>query len=428
MREDVIIVGGGLAGLCCARVLHKAGVPWRVLEASDRVGGRVSSDIVDGFTLDRGFQVFQTAYPEAAKVLDYPALDLKNFEPGASVFYKDAFHTLMDPWRRPSSLLEGALAGVGSLSDKLRVGTWRSEAQRLSHEQLMERAAVHAGDGGRGETIREMLIRRGFSEGMIERFFRPFFGGITLDESLGSAATLAEVVFRCFSIGDSCVPARGMGQIPAQIARSLPSGQITLNTRVASLDELTSARAVVVATEYSVARKLLNLPTGRTPRGVTNMYFAAKSPGEDHPALRRALLLLNGLRTGPAINVAVMSRVSQAYAPSGYELISVSVLGVDHDERALLPMVTEQMVQWFGPWASSWSLLKTYTIREALPDQSPPWYTSPSWPVISAKRPGVFLAGDWRDVASIDGAMRAGRLAGEAVLKHLGLLSAGRAS
>jgi hypothetical protein len=157
------------------------------------------------------------------------------------------------------------------------------------------------------------------------------------------------------------------------------------------------------------------------------MYFAAKSPGEDHPALRRAMLLLNGERTGPGINVAVMSRVSSAYAPSGDELISVTALGVDHDERTLLAGVREQMAHWFGPWASGWRHLKTYTIREALPDQSPPWYTSATWPVISSKRPGVFLAGDWRDVASIDGAMRSGRLAGEAVLRHLGVSQTGRA-
>ena len=98
---DVLIIGAGLAGLCCARRLAEAGVTFQIVEASDGIGGRVRTDEVDGFLLDRGFQVLLTAYPEARRVLDYSRLDLKPFSPGALSWFAGRMNRLVDPWRTP---------------------------------------------------------------------------------------------------------------------------------------------------------------------------------------------------------------------------------------------------------------------------------------------------------------------------------------
>ncbi|MGA1525128.1 MAG: FAD-dependent oxidoreductase, partial [Planctomycetota bacterium] len=117
MQRPVLVVGAGLAGLTCARALSAAGVPVRVLDAADAVGGRVRTDVVEGFRLDRGFQVLQTAYPEARRALDYGALELRPFEPGALVRVAGRFVRVVDPWRRPL----GALASIALLALGLRL-------------------------------------------------------------------------------------------------------------------------------------------------------------------------------------------------------------------------------------------------------------------------------------------------------------------
>ncbi|RLS53133.1 MAG: FAD-binding protein, partial [Planctomycetota bacterium] len=126
MGDEVVIVGAGLSGLCCGLRLQQANVPFRIVEAADGIGGRIQTDMVDGFQLDRGFQVFLTAYPEAKKLLDYNALDLRSFEPGALVRYGGAFHRLTDPWRRPVQGLRSVFSPIGSFMDKARVGLMRS--------------------------------------------------------------------------------------------------------------------------------------------------------------------------------------------------------------------------------------------------------------------------------------------------------------
>ena len=194
MSSDVIVVGAGLAGLSAARTLQAAGRRVRVLEASDGVGGRVRTDVVDGFRLDRGFQVLLTAYPEVQRSLDLPALRLQRFDPGASVYVGGRFHTVGDPFRQPSTALSTVMAPIGSVADKLRIARLRAQVRRGDVRELLR---------GHDVPTVEALRERGFSETMIDRFFRPLFGGIQLDPTLGTSARMFDVIFRMLASGDS---------------------------------------------------------------------------------------------------------------------------------------------------------------------------------------------------------------------------------
>lgn len=184
---QVIIVGAGLAGLACARTLHQAGLPFLLLEAADGLGGRVRTDRVEGFLLDRGFQVLQTAYPEAKRVLDYRALDLRAFAPGALVYFDGRLHRVADPWRQPQYLPATLLSPIGTLADKLRVARLRWRACRGGVDELFRRPET---------TTWEALRGQGFSASIIERFFRPFFSGVFFDRELAATSRMFEFVFR----------------------------------------------------------------------------------------------------------------------------------------------------------------------------------------------------------------------------------------
>ncbi len=303
-KPDVVIVGAGLAGLACALRLHETGARVRVLEASDGVGGRVRTDVVDGFRLDRGFQVLLTAYPEARRVLDYPALDLRPFLPGALVRHSSRFHEFSDPWRRPSRLWPTLTAGVGTLADRFRMVRFRGRTQRGSLEDLFLRPETSAA---------ERLHAEGFSAEMIDAFFRPFFGGILLDRSLSASSRMLEFVFRMMAEGDVALPAAGMGAIPEQMAARLPAGTIRLGARVASagprevrLDsgEAIGGDAVVIATEGPEAARLAGLPAPGS-RPVTCLYFAAERAPVAEP-----ILVLDGDGTGPVNNLCFPTQVA----------------------------------------------------------------------------------------------------------------------
>lgn len=417
-HTQVAIVGAGLAGLACARTLTAAGIPSLVIEASDVVGGRVRTDEVEGpggtYWLDRGFQVYLSAYPEGASVLDLKALDLCPFEPGAVIRHNNRFHTLMDPWRRPTSIFEGALAGVGSLTDKLKVGLLRAELQKLPSA----RDALTLGD--RELTIDAFLRARGFSAEMIDRFFRPFFGGITFDLSLSSSARVMQFIFRCFSGGDACVPRMGMQRIPDQLAAGLDPASLRLNQRVLALapglvrtaTTEYRARSIVLACEGPAARRLLGLPSARTWRRSTTAYFAFTGPAP----LDKPVLLLDADLPGDLMNVAFMSTVSPTYAPASHGLVAVATPLHDLPDPELTPRLTRGLSSWFGEdFAKRLTPLRTYRITHALPDQTPPWMTTESCqPRI---RPDLYRAGDELDTPSIDGALVSGRRAAEAILQ-----------
>jgi phytoene dehydrogenase-like protein len=409
-RPDVVVIGAGLAGLACARRLIERGLDVTVLEAADAVGGRVRTDTVDGFRLDRGFQVLLTAYPETQRELDYEALDLHAFYDGALVRYNGRFHRIADPFRHPFDAPRSLFSPVGTLSDKLRVARAHRVLTRRSIDAVMERE----------ERSTETVLRErwGFSDVIIDRFFRPFFGGIFFDGALEASSRMFEFVFKMFAEGQTVLPAGGIEAIPRQMADRLPEGTVELNRRVEAIDDqrvtladggTVEAPAVVVATHAPEADRLVGGMSPTEGRACTCLYFAAsESP------LNRPILALNGDGVGPLNNVSVVSDVAPNYAPDDESLVSAVVLGDPPEtDDELEREVRGQLIDWFGTAAGGWRHLRTYRIDYALPEQAPPFLSPPQREV--RRRPGLYVCGDHRDTASLNGAIASGRAAAQAV-------------
>ena len=405
--SDVVIVGAGLAGLTCARRLQAEGRACVVLEAADAVGGRVRTDVVDGFQLDRGFQVLLTAYPAAKRWLNYDALALGRFSAGARVWCEGAMHLVSDPTRQPGDLMATLKAPVGSMADKLKIATLRSAASRGTLDELFARPET---------TAMAALRAHGFSEVMFERFLRPWLGGIFLDAELTASSRMLEFVLRMFGEGHAAVPAAGMQAIPEQLAAGLTPGTVRLNAPVAAIGngvvtllsgEHVAATHIVVATDGTTAAHLLPELPPTAWRHVTCLYFAAPvSP------LGAPILALNGTGAGLVNNVAVLSDVAPHYAPAGQALVSVSVLREPSGDDAIVAQqVQTELGGWFGTQVQEWRWLKTYRIPRALPVRMPLERPAPA-PV----RPSVWTAGDFRGSASIQGAMESGERVADALL------------
>jgi len=410
---DVLIIGGGLAGLCCALRLHQSGVSFQVLEASDGVGGRVRTDKVEGFLLDRGFQVLLTAYPEALEILDYQALDLRPFYPGALIRYKSRFHRFSDPWRHPIDGILSLLSPIGSVSDKLRVRKLRQQVLTGSLQDLYHRPET---------TTIQALRDIGFSGNMIDCFFRPFIGGVFFDPKLGVSSRMFEFGFRMFSMGDTALPSRGMGAIPEQIAARLPAGTVRTEARVESIHEdgvtlksgeKMKARVVVAATEGPEVARLLGDKEKPESRSVTCLYFETNESPLSGP-----ILVLNGEGKGPINSLCSPSSVAPSYAPKNKSLLEVTIIGnPNQDDQQLESAVRTQLTEWFGRKVSDWRYLRTYRILHALPMQVPPISDPTSRP--AQIRPGLFVCGEYHSVASIQWAMVSGRQTAEAVIDGL---------
>lgn len=409
-RTDVVVVGAGLAGLSCARTLLRAGRSVRVLEASDRIGGRIGTELRFGYRLDRGFQLLQTAYAEAQRALDLEALDLRAFVPGALIRYEGRFHRLADPWRQPFSALKTLFSPIGSLADKLRMARLRRQALGASVDQIYARR----------ETTADAFLRaQGFSEAMIERFFRPFFAGVFFDPTLSVSSRAFEFCFRAFAADRTALPAAGMGAIPAQLAAALPQAVIRTGARVAALraggvtldsGERVAADATVLATDGIAAARLLGDGARPGTRGTTCLYFTADAAPIDEP-----ILVLNAEAQGPVNSLVVPSLLSRDYAPEGDALIAVNVLGVPaQDDASLTAMVRAQLRGWYGPVVDRWRHLQTLRIRHALPLQTPPVANPRA--VDPRRADGLYVCGEYHNAPTINWALYSGRRAAEALL------------
>ena len=428
--QPIIIVGAGMAGLACATWLHRAGRPVLVLEAADAVGGRVRTDLTpEGFRLDRGFQVLQTNYPEARRIFDYRALNLKSFRSGAVIRLPDGTQTsLLNPLKSPLSAFSTLTSPIGSLADKLRIVSLVRHVLQHKPEELLARPNAE-------DTV-TFLRRYGFSERMIATFFRPFFGGVFLDRELSTASNFFEFIFQQFVTGNAAIPALGIQELPEQLASRLPAGTVRLNTPVAGIvdgsqvrlttGQVLSASAIVLATDGLAALRLLAGRSGNpddspsqeaggfptATRITTCTYFA--TPGGHSPGRNDKLLRLNATPGALAHNVAFPADVSGAYAPAGRSLISVSTHGERSlDEAELVPRLRQELAAWFGPAARDWEHLRTYRIAAALPVY--PAGQPPRQPLQLADN--LYRCGDWASYPSLNGALGTGREVAELIIK-----------
>lgn len=410
MKQDIIIIGAGLAGLSAAVHLHRQGRKVLVLEATDRAGGRIKTDSQDGFLLDRGFQVLLTAYPETLELLNYKDLNLKKMLPGATVLYDGGQFEIADPFRRPSAAFATLFAPVGTLKDKINTLWLKNKLQKLTIEEIFEQPE---------QTTAKQLIDYGFSPKMIQRFYAPFLSGIFLENKLTTSRRMFDFVMKMFSDGDVAIPALGMEEIPKQLVAMLPEGSIQINTKVTAIagknvttadGTVMEANQILLATTATELTKEFFPKQKMTSHQVTNIYFEAK----DTPT-KKAVVVLNASTTKKWVNnLTVMTNVSEAYAPKGKFLISVSYNGIPTITDAILAdNMKQELKQWYGNKVETWKMIKGYRIEYALPTQESVRNEIAASEIKLSD--SLYICGDNLLNGSINAALKTGRLAAEAM-------------
>jgi Flavin containing amine oxidoreductase len=409
----IIIVGAGLAGLTCAKVLRERGAEVAVFEASDGVGGRVRTDEQDGFLLDRGFQVYFTSYPVAGRQLDYEALDFRGFDPGVIVHRGSEKSVLSDPLRDPKGLVPSLLSDAATFGDKLRTLEMVARTSTVGF-------SAGAEDGEADTSTLEYLKTAGLSGRYIDSFFRPFYGGITLTRELTTSARVLRFTLRMLASGRTVIPALGMGEIPCQLASHLQEGEIQLNSpvedllregeRVAgirSVGKEHEADAVVVATDAPTAGALTGEAVPEGSAGEVCIYYETNELGSGKK------ILLNA-EDGAFVNNAVeMSNISEKYAPPERHLLyAVALTGMDLPDEDLYRRGIEDLSRWY-PGAD----FRPLALRRIPYGQfaQPPGIHS-TLPENMTRTQGLVLAGEYTEDSSINGSMLSGEKAARAVI------------
>lgn len=404
-----VVIGAGAAGLIACLELEQAGQSPILLEASDRVGGRLRTELDEdtGFPLDHGFQVLLTAYPAAQRYLDLAALDLRVFDAGAMIRKGGRWRTVGDPRRKLSDALPTVLSGIGTMGDRLRV-------LRLSFE--LARTPVESCFEGAPQTTFEYLRERGFSEGFIEDFFRPFYSGIFLEPELRTSARMFRFVFKMFAAGDVAVPGKGMQAIAEQLRGRLESTELRLGARVRGFDSaevrLESGETLAHAGCIVATPTLPGAEVDAAPRESWNSCWNAIFPIAASPFSRPIIGLLPG--DGIVTNLHVMGDL---FGPSKGEQDRLSVTAVTPSDRA----EDEVVAQIRAELESKAGLRvpdpqRVFRIPRALPVCKEPTYAPGSAPEL---RPGVFRAGDAQANPSLNAAMLSGTVAAKALLESL---------
>lgn len=408
---DVVVVGAGIAGLVCASQLAQAGLDVQVIEASDGVGGRIRTDLIDGFRCDRGFQLLNPAYPAARQLLDLNALQLRQFGAGLGLVADGDVRVLADPRRSPSRLPATLRSGYLDPPELARLVRWAAPAIGPRRSS------------GPDTTLRDSLDAAKAHGRLRADVLEQFLTGVLADDTGATSAEFVLLLMRSFLRGTPGVPAAGMQAIPDQLAAGL-NGRIRTSSPATRIrtgsypavhvpDETFEARAVVVATDATPAGALTGVGVPAM-KGLSTYWFATDSAPTPTDLL---MLDARGPAAGPIVNVAVMTNTAPSYAPPGRHLVQATTLLRRGQEPTAVEesQVRQQLQRMLAVSARDWELVIAHHVREALPEQLPP---------LRSRQPvdlgnGVFVAGDHRDTASIQGALVSGERAASAVIERL---------
>ncbi|MGV1007687.1 MAG: protoporphyrinogen/coproporphyrinogen oxidase [Dermatophilaceae bacterium] len=412
MDCDIVVIGAGLAGLRCARTLQEARYAVTLLEAADSVGGRVWTERVDGFTVDRGFQVLNPAYPAVRRWVDVAALDLHAFDAGLLVRTRDGLRTVADPIRAPQHALATVRSGLLSARDLAGLTWWLGPALADPQRSVAQ-----------GDSPLTQALDRAHVTGPLRRILDRFIAGVVVDSHGTTSANFTRLLLRMFALGRPGLPAGGMTALPEQLARGLADirlgaparGIASPGTRhtVDTDDGPVACRAVVVATDTDTAARLTGIPARATKGLVTWWYAAGEAPSPYR------LLAVDGrgghAPPGPVWNTAVVSNAAPSYAPPGRHLVQATTLLDRPDGDAPDAEVSRHLADIYGCDTTAWEMVARHRIPKALPASPPPLRLTSGVEVGD----GVFVCGDHRDTASIQGALVSGQRAADAVVRFL---------
>lgn len=403
------IVGAGISGLIAATYLENKGYSPVILEASDRVGGRVKTDIIDGYQMDHGFQVLLEAYPKAKEYLDYEALDLQSFLPGATIHRNRKSQTIGDPLRSLKMMIPTMKSSIGTLGDKLKILKLNRELKKKSIEAIFSEGE---------KTTLQYLQDKGFSQEIITDFFRPFFSGIFLEPDLSTSSRMFEFVYKMFGEGLATLPKAGIGAIPEQLKANLKSTIFRLNTRVSAVAEgkITLDHGEILESDYIIiageaSPLVANLRNQETAwKSCENLYFEITVPKDKRPLI--GLVADEGV----LINNIFYHHALETSSAKKEGLLSVTVVK-DHElsEQALVAMVKSELSTYCG--ISKASFLKRYTITKALPAIDNLRYACE--PSETQLTDTIFLAGDHLLNGSLNAAMISGERAAQRVIEKI---------
>ena len=398
---SIHIIGGGISGLIAARVLEEHGLSATIIEASDRLGGRVKTDVVDGYSLDHGFQVLLTAYPAAKKYLDFDALELQEFLPGSAIFKNGKQKIIGDPLRNLSLLLPTLFSGIGTVNDKVKI---------LALNRRLKKKSIQNIFAEKEQTTRVYLENIGFSEAIITNFFTPFFSGIFLENKLETSSRMFEFVYKMFGEGNAALPKDGIQAIPKQLFEKLKSTTIIFNTKVKSVEngsiklesgETLKSNFTIIATQASgLVSNLKNQAT--LWKSCDTLYFEI--------AKREIKKPLIGLIAAPntLINNIFYHTSLQTSATATKELLSVTVIDKQNlTNKQLVTEVQKELKELCN--IDSCTFIKQYNIPMALPNLQDIQYEM--LPSETRLTETIFLAGDTQLNGSLNAAMIAGERA-----------------
>jgi len=411
-KPTVHIIGSGISGLRCAEILLESGLDVKIYEKSERIGGRMKTDIVDGFLLDRGFHVMQTGYPHSISKIDFEALEAKAFNPGTRIIKtvsgKPKITTYSDPFRRPLSSLR--LLGAERWSDLIGMAKLRLSLSRRDIKKTFS--------GGDASTY-EYLRQSGLSDSFIDRLLRPLFAGIFLESKLDTNERLFRFIFSSMSRGDMVLPSKGVGAYPNHLAKKIGLERIYLSTSAFADDSTT---IIIDGQRRTVDQVVVAHPSPaeeKTMKAVWTVYFdSPKSPAPGK------FLLLNGdyeLGKTAIAHVAVPSDVQPSYAPEGRSLVVATIVGDAADSlnlnnaEAVETRAREEIRRWF-PDCENWRTLDVQHINAALPSHGAGTDLLFSRPI---NEDGIIACGDHMAHASMQGAINSAEKAANEVIRRI---------